>query len=160
VRLLFQPAEEGGAGASHMIKEGSLCDAEAIFAMHIDCGIPTGSIASISGPVLAAACVFEAKIVGKYGNVGNPHTSLDPILAASFSILALQLLISKETNPLDSQVCPYPQSFHVIFLKGSPTLKAMAMCLVMVNLIFWVGCFNKCCSFHSDPLYYLYNFKF
>lgn len=158
MRLLFQPAEEGGAGASHMIKEGSLRDAEAIFAMHIDCDIPTGSIASISGPVLAATCIFEAKIVGKDGNAGDPHTSLDPILAASFSILALQLLISKETNPLDSQVCPYPRSFHVIFRKGSPTLEAM--CLVMVNVIFWVGCFNKCCSFHIAPLYYLYNLKF
>lgn len=158
MRLLFQPAEEGGAGASHMIKEGSLRDAEAIFAMHIDCYIPTGSIASISGPVLAATCMFEAKIVGKDGNAGDPHASLDPILAASFSILALQLLISKEANPLDSQVCPYPRSFHVIFRQGSPTLEAM--CLVMVNVIFWVGCFNKCCSFHIAPLYYLYNLKF
>ncbi|XP_062147556.1 IAA-amino acid hydrolase ILR1-like 3 [Alnus glutinosa] len=116
VRLLFQPAEEGGAGASHMIKEGSLRDAEAIFAMHIDCDIPTGSIASISGPVLAATCIFEAKIVGKDGNAGDPHTSLDPILAASFSILALQLLISKETNPLDSQV------LSVTYVRGGTAL--------------------------------------
>ncbi|XP_059459289.1 IAA-amino acid hydrolase ILR1-like 5 isoform X2 [Corylus avellana] len=89
VRLLFQPAEEGGAGASHMIKEG---------------------------PVLAATCIFEAKIVGKDGNAGNPHTSLDPILAASFSILALQLLISKETNPLDSQV------LSVTYVRGGTAL--------------------------------------
>ncbi|GFY84003.1 IAA-leucine-resistant (ILR1)-like 3 [Actinidia rufa] len=79
VRLLFQPAEEGGAGASHMIKEGALGDAEAIFGMHIDSSRSTGSIA-------------------------KPHTSVDPILAASFVILALQQLISREVDPLQSQV--------------------------------------------------------
>ncbi|KAG7974165.1 hypothetical protein I3843_06G034800 [Carya illinoinensis] len=104
VRLLFQPAEEGGAGASHMIKEGSLNDAEAIFGMHVDYTLPTGSIASVSGPVAAAACIFEAKIVGKGGHAANPHITVDPVLAASFAILALQQLISRETDPLDSLV--------------------------------------------------------
>lgn len=104
VILLFQPAEEAGAGASHMIKEGSLRDAEAIFAMHITPAIPTGSIECLSGPHLAAVSMFEARIVGKDVLTGDPLTSPDPILAASFTILALQQLISRETNPLDSQV--------------------------------------------------------
>ncbi|PSS32935.1 IAA-amino acid hydrolase ILR1-like [Actinidia chinensis var. chinensis] len=104
VRLLFQPAEEGGAGASHMIKEGALGDAEAIFGMHIDSSRSTGSIASISGPSLAATCIFEARIEGKGGHAAEPHTSVDPILAASFVILALQQLISREVDPLQSQV--------------------------------------------------------
>ncbi|KAI8028868.1 IAA-amino acid hydrolase ILR1-like 3 [Camellia lanceoleosa] len=104
VRLLFQPAEEGGAGASHMIKEGAIGDAEAIFGMHIDCTKPTGSIATISGPVLAAVSFFEARIEGKGGHAAEPHTSVDPILAASFTILALQQLISREVDPLQSQV--------------------------------------------------------
>ncbi|GMP25063.1 hypothetical protein CsSME_00002108 [Camellia sinensis var. sinensis] len=104
VRLLFQPAEEGGAGASHMIKEGALGDAEAIFGMHTDCTRPTGSIATISGPVLAAVSFFEARIEGKGGHAAEPHTSVDPILAASFTILALQQLISREVDPLQSQV--------------------------------------------------------
>ncbi|PIM98874.1 hypothetical protein CDL12_28641 [Handroanthus impetiginosus] len=104
VRLLFQPAEEGGAGASYMIKEGALGDAEAIFGMHVDYTEPTGSIGSIPGPLLAAVCFFEAKIVGKGGHAAEPHKSIDPILAASFAILALQQLVSREVDPLHSQV--------------------------------------------------------
>ncbi|KAM3681791.1 hypothetical protein ACB098_12G025300 [Castanea mollissima] len=104
VRLLFQPAEEAGAGASHMIKDGALHDAEAIFGMHISSILPTGIIDSNSGPALAAVCIFEAKIVGKDGHAADPHTNVDPILAASFAILALQQLISRETDPLHSQV--------------------------------------------------------
>lgn len=104
VRLLFQPAEEGGAGASYMIKEGALGDAEAIFGMHVDFTKPTGSISSIPGPVLAAVCFFEAKIIGKGGHAAAPHHSVDPIVAASFAILALQQIISREVDPLHSQV--------------------------------------------------------
>lgn len=104
MRLLFQPGEEGAAGASHMIKEGALGDAEAIFAMHVDFETPTGSIASLAGPVLAAVCMFQVKIVGKGGHAADPHHTMDPILAASFSILALQQLVSRESDPLNSRV--------------------------------------------------------
>ncbi|EXB94717.1 IAA-amino acid hydrolase ILR1-like 3 [Morus notabilis] len=104
VRLLFQPGEEGGAGASHMIKEGALGDAEAVFGMHVDFETPTGSIASLAGPFLAAVCLFHVKIVGKGGHAASPHHTTDPVLAASFSILALQQLVSRESDPLNSQV--------------------------------------------------------
>ncbi|KAK4571014.1 hypothetical protein RGQ29_029739 [Quercus rubra] len=116
VRLLFQPAEEAGAGASHMIKDGALRDAEAIFGMHISSILPTGIIESNSGPALAAVCIFEAKIVGKDGHAADPHTNVDPILAASFAILALQQLISRETDPLHSQV------LSVTYVRGGTTL--------------------------------------
>ncbi|XP_057800754.1 IAA-amino acid hydrolase ILR1-like 5 [Salvia miltiorrhiza] len=104
VRLLFQPGEEGGAGASHMIKEGALGGAEAIFGMHVDFTNPTGSISSVPGPILAAVSFFEAKIVGKGGHGAAPHHSIDPVVAASYTILALQQLISREVDPLHSQV--------------------------------------------------------
>ncbi|KAG2567517.1 hypothetical protein PVAP13_7NG359144 [Panicum virgatum] len=100
VRLLFQPAEEGGAGASHIIKEGALDGVEAIFAMHVDYRIPTGVIAAHPGPV----CFFQAKIEGKTGMADTPHLNVDPIVAASFTILSLQQLISREDDPLHSQV--------------------------------------------------------
>lgn len=116
VRLLFQPAEEGGLGAREMIKVGALGDAEVIFGMHIDHETPTGSIASRSGPFLAAVCSFEARIEGKGGDAAEPHTNADPILAASYSILALQQLISRELDPLDSQV------LSVTSVKGGTTL--------------------------------------
>ncbi|KAE8719676.1 IAA-amino acid hydrolase ILR1-like 1 [Hibiscus syriacus] len=104
VRLLFQPAEEARAGASHMIKEGALGDSEAIFGMHVDFTILTGSIGLLSGPLLAATSIFEAKIEGVGGHAAGPHSAVDPILAASFVILALQQLTSRETDPLHSQV--------------------------------------------------------
>ncbi|CAN1248284.1 IAA-amino acid hydrolase ILR1-like 3 [Linum perenne] len=104
VRLLFQPAEEGGAGALHMIKEGALGDAEAIFGMHIDSETPTGMISSLPGSILAAVSFFEVRIQ-------EPHTNIDPIVATSFIILALQQLISREVDPLSSQVCSV--SLHI-----------------------------------------------
>lgn len=104
VRLIFQPAEEGGAGASYMIREGALGDAKAIFGMHVDFENPTGSIATRAGPLLAAVSFFAAKIEGKGGHAAMPHTSTDPILATSFTILALQQLVSREVDPLHSQV--------------------------------------------------------
>nr|XP_043606402.1 IAA-amino acid hydrolase ILR1-like 5 [Erigeron canadensis] len=112
VRLLFQPAEEGGAGASHMIKEGVLGGVEAIFGMHVDLSIPTGTIATLPGPMLAAVCFFVARIEGKGGHAAKPHASVDPVLAASSIILALQQLISRELDPLHSQV------LSVTFVKG------------------------------------------
>ncbi|XP_073282338.1 IAA-amino acid hydrolase ILR1-like 5 [Primulina huaijiensis] len=119
VKLLFQPAEEGGAGASHMITEGALGAAEAIFGMHVDFESRTGSIASIAGPVLAAVSFFEAKIEGKGGHGAAPHNSIDPVLAASFAILALQQLISRETDPLHSQV------LSVTFVRGGTALNVI-----------------------------------
>ncbi|XP_057951265.1 IAA-amino acid hydrolase ILR1-like 5 isoform X6 [Malania oleifera] len=116
VRLLFQPAEEGGAGASHMIKEGALGDAGAIFGMHIDYKNPTGSISSSSGPTLAAVCFFEAKIEGKGGHAAEPHKNVDPILAASFIILGLQQLISREV-------------LSVTYVRGGMALNLTPLCV-------------------------------
>ncbi|KAJ8748129.1 hypothetical protein K2173_012595 [Erythroxylum novogranatense] len=119
VRLLFQPAEEGGAGALHMIQEGALGDAEAIFGMHIDSELHTGRIASLSGPVLAAVSFFKAKIEGKGGHAAMPHKNLDPIVATSAAIVALQQLISREVDPLHSQV------LSVTYVRGGNALNVI-----------------------------------
>lgn len=105
MRLIFQPAEEGARGASQMIQEGALQDVQAIFAVHIDAMTPTGAIASISGPFTAAGCIFEVTIAGVGGHAAWPHETVDPLLATSFAILALQQLVSREIDPLHSQVC-------------------------------------------------------
>ena len=105
MRLLFQPGEEGARGASQMIKEGALQDVEAIFGVHISVEIPTGVIASIPGSLTAAGCIFEATIVGIGGPAAFSQDSIDPVLATSFAILALQELVSRESDPLHSNVC-------------------------------------------------------
>lgn len=101
--LLFQPAEEAGNGAKRMIRDGALEDVEAIFAMHISHLLPTSVLGSRSGPLLAGCGFFKAVITttashDKYGTGG------DPLLAASASVISLQGIVSRESNPLDSQV--------------------------------------------------------
>lgn len=104
VRLIFQPAEEGGAGAQYMMEDGALGDAEAIFAMHVHPLVPSGSISVKPGALCAATGVFTAVIEGKGGHAASPHLTADPIVASSFIIACLQQLVSRETNPLESQV--------------------------------------------------------
>lgn len=113
MKLVFQPGEEGYAGAYHMLQDGVLEDINAIFALHVLPSIPTGVIASRPGPSLAGAGLFSATIKGKGGHAAAPHKNRDPILAAAFSILALQQIASRETDPLKTTVNFFP--FH--FLK-------------------------------------------
>jgi metal-dependent amidase/aminoacylase/carboxypeptidase family protein len=109
VILLFQPAEEAGNGAKRMIGDGALENVEAIFAVHVSHEHPTATIGSRPGPLLAGCGFFRAVIGGKMGRAENPHHSVDPILAASAAVISLQGIVSREANPLDSQVCPISQ---------------------------------------------------
>ncbi|OMO91584.1 Peptidase M20 [Corchorus olitorius] len=104
VVLVFQPAEEGGGGAKKMIDAGAIENVDAIFGLHLSVRFPSGVVASNPGPVLAASGFFEAVIHGKGGHAALPQHTIDPILAASNVIVSLQHLISRETDPLDSQV--------------------------------------------------------
>ncbi|KAL1833670.1 hypothetical protein ACET3Z_003321 [Daucus carota] len=104
VVVIFQPAEEAGNGAKKMIEDGALKDVEAIFAVHVSHQHLTGVIGSRPGPLLAGCGIFRAVITGKQGPAGNPHHSVDPILAASAAVISLQGIVSRESNPLDSQV--------------------------------------------------------
>lgn len=104
VVLVFQPAEEGGGGAMKIIEAGVLDNVNAIFGLHIVHNIPHGEVAARSGPMLAGSGFFEAVISGKGGHAAIPQHSIDPILAASNVIVSLQHLVSREADPLDSQV--------------------------------------------------------
>ncbi|XP_068665078.1 IAA-amino acid hydrolase ILR1-like 3 [Aristolochia californica] len=112
VKLVFQPAEEDKAGAYHMLQEGALENVEAIFGIHVDSRTPTGMITSRPGPILAAVGDFVATIQGRGGHAAMPNKAMDPILATSFAIMALQQLVSRESDPLDSTV------ISVGFIKG------------------------------------------
>ncbi|CAK8560286.1 unnamed protein product [Lathyrus sativus] len=104
VVLVFQPAEEGNGGAKKIVNSGALENVTAIFGLHIAPELPVGEVASRSGPILAGSGRFEAKISGKGGHAAIPQHSIDPILAASNVVISLQHLVSREADPLDSQV--------------------------------------------------------
>ncbi|KAK6795945.1 hypothetical protein RDI58_009400 [Solanum bulbocastanum] len=104
VALVFQPAEEGGGGAKKMIDAGALENVEAIFGLHVHPNFPLGKVCSRPGPFLAGSGFFEAVISGRGGHAAIPQHSIDPILAASNVIVSLQHLVSREADPLDSQV--------------------------------------------------------
>ncbi|KAJ1411132.1 Peptidase M20, partial [Sesbania bispinosa] len=104
VVLVFQPAEEGGGGAKRILDAGALENVSAIFGLHIANSLPIGAVASRSGPLFAGSGFFEAIISGKGGHAAIPQHSIDPILAASNVIVSLQHIVSREADPLDSQV--------------------------------------------------------
>jgi IAA-amino acid hydrolase len=104
VVLLFQPAEEGGGGAKKMVEAGAVENIEVMFGIHVADIVPIGVVASRPGPIMAGSGFFEAVISGKGGHAALPHHTIDPILAASSVIVSLQQLVSREADPLDSQV--------------------------------------------------------
>ncbi len=106
VHLIFQPAEEGGAGARAMMEDGLFTQfpCQAIFALHNWPALPQGKMAVRVGPIMAAAIRFEIIVRGKGGHAALPHTTIDPIPVACSIVGQLQTLISRGTDPLDAAV--------------------------------------------------------
>lgn len=102
--FLFQPAEETGDGARPMVEEGALEGVEAIFAIHVYASLPGGILGYKAGALLAAGDFFDVKITGKGGHGGLPHMAIDPIAIAAQAITALQTIVSREVDPLESAV--------------------------------------------------------
>jgi amidohydrolase len=106
VRLIFQPAEEHGliSGADHMIKEGVLEGVDVICGLHVWSPLQSGKIAVRSGPFMAACDAWEAEIRGKGGHGSAPHMAEDPTIPASHVILALQSIVGRDVDPLETAV--------------------------------------------------------
>jgi amidohydrolase len=102
VVFMFQPGEEGYHGARHMIHEGLLDIAgervERAFALHTYANLPSGTIASRPGPILASADSFVVRVTGKGGHGSQPHLAIDPVPAAAAMVGALQTMVTRRVS--------------------------------------------------------------
>lgn len=106
VKWMFQPAEEGGNGATAMIEDGILEDpkVDAAFGLHLWNHIDTGKVAVVDGPFMAAVDEFTVQIKGRGGHGAMPHEAIDPVVAAAHVVTALQTIVARRTHPLESAV--------------------------------------------------------
>jgi amidohydrolase len=106
VHLIFQPAEEGGAGGELMVKEGLFdrFDCERIFAVHNRPDLPIGRWGTRAGPFMASADSFSIEVSGKGGHAARPHLLCDPMVVAANIVLAAQTIVSRNVSPLETAV--------------------------------------------------------
>src|ERR671917_854666 len=104
VKFVFQPAEEGGGGGRVMVDEGVADDVSSIFALHLWPGLPFGKVATKAGPIMAAADAFELEITGSGGHGAMPHLAADAVVIAAQVTTALQILVSREVDPVEPAV--------------------------------------------------------
>ena len=106
VALIFQPAEEGGAGAKAMLDDGLVerFGIERVFGMHNLPGLPLGEFAIRPGPLMACADQFDLLVVGRGGHAAMPHVCVDTMLVACQIVVALQGIVSRNVRPTDPLV--------------------------------------------------------
>jgi len=111
VNFIFQPAEEGGGGGELMIKEGlfEMFPVDSVYGLHNWPGMPAGTFGVASGPIMAAADMFDLTINGRGGHAALPDQCIDPIVVASQVVSALQTIPSRNTHPVDSVVISVTQ---------------------------------------------------
>lgn len=106
VKIIFQPAEEGPGGAKPMIEAGVLKnpDVDALIGLHLWNNLPAGTVGVRSGALMAAVEKFQCTIFGKGGHGAIPHQTIDSIVVASQIVLALQTIVARNIDPLESAV--------------------------------------------------------
>ncbi|MFM9899903.1 MAG: M20 aminoacylase family protein [Polaromonas sp.] len=111
VYVIFQPAEEGGAGAQKMIEDGlfTQCPMQAVYGMHNWPGAPTGSFGVTPGPMMASSNEFEVIVRGKGAHAAQPHKGVDPIMVAVQIAQSWQTIVSRNKSPLDAGVLSITQ---------------------------------------------------
>ncbi|PWS38153.1 amidohydrolase [Falsiroseomonas bella] len=113
VVFIFQPAEEGGAGAKVMMEEGlfSRFPCDAVYGMHNDPTLPFGQADIRDDVMMAAADGFTITVQGAGGHAARPHAGVDPIIVGAQMVTALQSIVSRRVDPLESAVVSITQ-FH------------------------------------------------
>ncbi|MCY7371545.1 MAG: M20 family metallopeptidase [Polaromonas sp.] len=111
VYVIFQPAEEGGAGAKKMIEDGLFeqCPMQAVYGMHNWPGAPVGSFGVTPGPMMASSNEFEVTVHGRGSHAAQPHKSVDPIMVAVQIAQSWQTIVSRNKSPLDAGVLSITQ---------------------------------------------------
>ena len=104
VVFIFQPAEEIGAGAKAMVEERILEGVDSVFGLHVYSMLPFGTLNYSPGALMAAGDFFDVKITGRGGHGAQPHLTVDPIVIATNAINAIQTIVSREVDPLESAV--------------------------------------------------------
>lgn len=104
LRVLFQPDEEGDGGAKPMIDDGALDGVIAALGLHVSSEYPVGSVAAISGRARASSDMFSVTLRGRGCHGAYPHLGIDTVAGGAQIVSALQTLVSRETDPLDSVV--------------------------------------------------------
>lgn len=113
VIVIFQPAEEGGAGGKAMVDDKLMerFGIQEVYGMHNLPGLPVGEFAICDGPIMASTDEFKIVLIGKGGHAAMPHLGVDPIVVGAQLVNALQVITSRNTDPLDGLVVSVTQ-FH------------------------------------------------
>jgi hippurate hydrolase len=104
--MIFQPAEEGGAGGQAMVKDGLMerFAIEEVYGMHNAPGLPIGEFAIRSGPIMASTDNITVEIEGVGAHAAQPHLGIDPIVVGAQIVTALQTIVSRNVDPLEAAV--------------------------------------------------------
>jgi hippurate hydrolase len=111
VYLIFQPAEEGGAGARRMMDDGLFerFPMDAVYGMHNWPGLAAGKFGVVAGPMMASSNEFRVVVKGKGAHAAQPHRGIDPVMVAVQIAQSWQTIISREKNPLETAVLSITQ---------------------------------------------------
>jgi amidohydrolase len=111
VHFIFQPAEENEGGGREMVQQGLFekFPCESVYGMHNWPGMPAGQFGLRAGPMMASFDIFEIELTGRGSHAALPHTGIDPIVAASALVQALQTITSRNVDPIESAVVTVTQ---------------------------------------------------
>ncbi len=106
VKFVFQPGEESGKGALAMVRDGVLRDPrpDVSLGLHLWTPLESGVVGIAEGPVMAGCTIYDIRIGGKGGHAAQPHTTIDPLLCGTTLVNALQSIVSRNVDPLDTAV--------------------------------------------------------